>query len=218
MPSMVSVLTGDLVGSTQVAPELVDKAMRILADAAENVGNWTMTDTKFTRFRGDGWQMLVAQPDLGLRAAVYLIACLRSRKSLLSTRIAIGTGTVANIGTHDLSDASGDAFTLSGRALDAMPRLATIAVAKKAIRPLHLGYITLVEDVIQAWTPEQAEATSYYLPPDAPKMDDIAKNLGISIQAVSQRLGGANGQDLRQALRYWEMDHALEQPGERQNP
>ncbi|MEO6301404.1 MAG: hypothetical protein ABIV25_09380 [Paracoccaceae bacterium] len=211
MPShpTAAILTGDLIGSTQVAPPALDGAMATLRDGSTEIGKWVSKDCKFTRFRGDGWQIQISRPELALRAAIFLVACLRARKTFPATRIAIGIGSVENAGTRDLSDASGQALIQSGRALDNMPKLKILDIAGDGITSLHSGFVNLIDATIRRWTPEQAEAVGYYLHPGNPTLEDIAVRIGISIQAVSYRIRGANGNDLRQALKSWEMDYDL---------
>ena len=77
MPAMphAAVLTGDLIASTHADPTVTEHAVADLASAAADIAKWTDADTRFTRFRGDGWQIvLTAQTVLALRAAVYMIA------------------------------------------------------------------------------------------------------------------------------------------------
>ena len=207
--SVVAVLTGDLIGSTQVEPAVVDQALSALAEATLEAGQWTHADPRFTRFRGDGWQILISsEPKLALRIAVFLMARLRARKTPIATRIAIGIGPIDSQGTRDLSDAGGAAFVASGRALDGMSRIKTVAVAgpETWVTNLHSGFVNLVEATIRRWTPEQAEAIAFYLHPDNPTLENIAARLGITIQAVSYRIRGADGYEIRQALKSWEDD------------
>ena len=203
---IVAILTGDLIGSTQVEPAVVDQALSVMANAAQEIGQWSGADPRFTRFRGDGWQIVIAEPDLALRAAIFLAARLRASKTQIATRIAIGIGPIDSIGTRDLSDAGGAAFVASGRTLDGMLKIKTLDVAGRGVTLLHSGFVNLVEATIRRWTPEQAEAIGYYLHPDNPTLEDIASHLGITIQAVSYRIRGGNGSDIRQALKSWESD------------
>lgn len=201
-----AVLTGDLIASTHADPTVTEHAVADLASAAADIAKWTHADTRFTRFRGDGWQIvLTAQTVLALRAAVYMIARLKARKGGLHTRVALAVGEVDHFGTRDLSDARGAAFTMSGRGLDAMkPRVLHAHFA--AMRPVHHGFIDLLEPLLVRWTPEQAEAVSLGLAPRAAPQKDIARRLGISDQAVSARLRGANADALHRALTSWEED------------
>jgi hypothetical protein len=206
--SNIAVLTGDLMQSTVAEPSATERAMQDLSNAAGEVAHWVGADTRFTRFRGDGWQIvLTGQTKLALRAAVYMIAMLKARKGGLHTRISVATGDADNLGTSDLSDARGNAFTRSGRALDQM-KPGLLHAEFTGIRPIHLGFMDLLEPLLWRWTPEQAEAVGLSLSPMATTQKDIARRLEISDQAVSYRLRGANADALHNALTRWEADFA----------
>ena len=114
-------------------------------------------------------------------------------------------GAAEHLGRDDLSDARGAAFTMSGRTLDEMKGHA-LRVTFDDMRPVHRGFVELVEPLLWRWTPEQAEAVSLSLHPRGPSQKDIASHLGITEQAVSYRLRGAHDFALRQALKFWEND------------
>ncbi|MBA4323617.1 MAG: hypothetical protein C0426_00775 [Rhodobacter sp.] len=125
----IAVLTGDLVASTRQPADRVDAAMQALRQSAGQVTAWQTPpyDTRFTRFRGDGWQIALTNPGLALRAAVVLQATLGARG--LESRMSIGIGPAETLGTTDLSDAAGRAFELSGQGLDKMADTSRIAIA-----------------------------------------------------------------------------------------
>lgn len=107
-----AVLTGDLVASAESTPKSVDEAVHALQAAADQVRLWTGHDTHFSRFRGDGWQLYLDAPGLSLAAVISLVATLRARRTGLETRIAVGFGTINQLGDRrkGLADASGEAF------------------------------------------------------------------------------------------------------------
>ncbi|MFC2969138.1 hypothetical protein [Acidimangrovimonas pyrenivorans] len=206
LPRTVAILTGDLIGSTKADPAAVEQAMAVLASTAAEISAWQAdgADTRFTRFRGDGWQMMLTDPALALRAAVTLMARLRASETGLDSRLAIGIGRLDRAGSDDLSDAAGPAFERSGRALDAMKRADRMAIDGLAPTRLHRGLLALIDERMSRWTPEQAEAAALYLHPDNPTLSEIGAELDISPQAVSYRLTGAGAPRLRQVLRDWE--------------
>ncbi len=203
--SIVAVLSGDLIGSSEAPPKDTEYAIkRILATAAA-MEKWPGNGpTRFTRVRGDGWQFILSNPAYALRASLSVFAGLIGAKDLLHTRIAIGLGAANPIDGPDLSSASGAAFESSGHALDAMATSDRFAIAGKAVSPLHRAIIALAENHIGRWTPEQAEAAFFYLNTTDPTLKDIGQTLGISTQAAHSRVTGAGGQALRQAVKYWE--------------
>lgn len=211
-----AVLTGDLVDSTRANPSAVDQAMSILSMAATEIADWhypnieePVGNTYFTRFRGDGWQILVSIAGFDLRAALFLYARLAACPDLPATRIAVGVSSVDHVPGPDLSDASGPAFAVSGRALAAMERGERLRMdgsrmGDDEMRPLLGAFVGLLDDRIADWTPEQAEAMACVLPPDAPTQNTVAATLGITPQAVSSRLSGAKWRSIRQLLDAWE--------------
>ncbi|MDF1853853.1 hypothetical protein [Pseudooceanicola sp.] len=207
MSTISAVLTGDLIESSNAEPDAVERAMRILSATADSIAGWQgpPTDTRFTRFRGDGWQMMLsANPELALRAAIVLQASLRAAGPTPGTRIAIGLGHVDHFGSKDLSDARGTAFERSGQTLDSMGRTRRLTLAAPGLSPLADIIFDLIDERMTRWTPEQAEAAALYLLPDNPTLAAIAGPLAISPQAVSYRLGGAGGARLRKSLSDWE--------------
>ena len=203
-----AILTGDVVGSTEKPVGALERAMEALAEAARGVSAWTGADTRFTRYRGDGWQMQVATPALGLRAALFAFARLRAADAGLATRAAIGIGRVDSMGSGDLADAHGPAFETSGHALDRMPRTRRLTIDGAGVTTLHRIVVDLLDERTARWSREQAEAMALHLAPDNPTLTDIAPLLKISPQAVNYRLAGAGGTAIRHALRDWEADFA----------
>lgn len=204
MTEFAAILTGDLIGSTE-APEALEPTMARLAAAAEEIARWQTSSTRFTRFRGDGWQMRT-DPELALRATFYLHACLRASEGLLNTRIAIGLGPVDSLGSADLSDARGAALTASGHALDKMRRTRRFAIAGRGVDTRDEIIVELIEGIVLRWTRPQAEAAALALPYPAPTLEEIGQELGISPQAVSYRLAAGSVQSLRDAITAWEDD------------
>lgn len=220
MPPDYAVLTGDLIASTQAGAPAVDRAMAVLSAAADEIAGWSMTenvvvgDTHFTRFRGDGWQIVVSISHFGLRAALLMYARLAADPGLPKTRIAVGISTIDRLTGPGLSDADGAAFAISGRALSQIERGEHLRVAGNKITPIRASLISLLDDRISDWTPEQAEAVAHVLAPDAPTQAAIAATLGISPQALSARLTGARWPTIRRVLGEWERPR----PPEEQKP
>lgn len=206
MVNVVTIFTGDLVGSTKVGPQAVDAAMTVLQASAQTLSDWAGADTRFTRFRGDGWQIYLESPGLALRGALMLVARLRSADLGLSTRIAAGTGAVDRIGTSDLSDASGDAFVISGHALDAMPRNRRLVIeGRDHVPDWQAAIFQLVDWQADRWSPAQAQAVVSALNPALTQTwAETAQHLGITRQALQARLKGAGFDALEGCLRAFE--------------
>jgi len=203
-----AILTGDLIGSTRAAPADLEAAIDLLAATADEIAAW-MPDApgpRFTRYRGDGWQLHVAVPALALRALLFLIARLRAADIGLGTRAAIGIGEVASLGTESLADARGPAFEASGRALDAMGRTRRLAIEGEGVTPWQRIIVDLLDERSARWTRPQAEAVhlALALRPDEPTLAEMAATLDITAQAVNYRLTGAGAPAIRRTLRSWE--------------
>jgi hypothetical protein len=213
-PAAISVITGDLVGSSTRTADEIDAAMQTIHAAADTISGWQTPaiDTRFTRFRGDGWQFYLTNPELSLRAALLVAALLRAKENGLPTRLSIAIGDKQTLGSRDLSDASGPAFELSGRQLDTMLKTEQITLSGFAVGERDKIIARQMFERTSRWTPPQAEAMALYLHPDNPTLQDIGRLLGISAQAVNYRLGGGGATKLRKNLQLWEevMEHDLD--------
>lgn len=211
-PDIVAVLSGDLVASKQIGPAKIEAAMARLVGTADILSGMAGAETRFTRFRGDGWQIVLARAGLALRASLLIIAGLRASGLGVETRVSASIGGWSGLGTRDLSDASGEAFFSSGGQLDAMPGHRRLIIAG---RPAAGGGETpdaawqaaifdLAEWVSARWSQPQAEAMSMALQFDWRTQDDLAQRLGITRQAMHARLTGAGYQALVNALAAFE--------------
>lgn len=210
-----AVLTGDLIGSTNAGPEAVDRAIQLLHDAATDfaVIGKVAHPLKFTRYRGDGWQVALQSGYLSFRLTTYLLARLRASNIGLNTRIGIGIGSIASWGTRDLRNAHGTAFTNSGRALDQLGTsvgLAVLPAADDAQIWLQAGLETLLY-LSARWSVEQAQALAVSVTrgrfevdfklEDTPSLVDLATTLNISRQALSSRLAVAGEKPIMAVIR-----------------
>lgn len=190
MVSPIAVLTGDLIQSRN-APAAADAAFELLQTAARDFGTIWDTNLRFTRYRGDGWQVVLDRPSLTLDALLFIRARLRAGETGIDTRIAGGIGAADTLGTADLSDANGAAFVTSGHHLDQMSPKRQLALAGQGVTPAQIAIIDLTEFITASWTATQAEAVACALEDHPRKHSDIANALGITRQAVQSRLAGA---------------------------
>jgi len=185
---LCTVFTGDLIKSRQASAAAVDQTFDILSDAATVLGAAWDLDLRFTRHRGDGWQVVLTQPGRLLDAAIYFVARLRAGQTGIATRISIGVGTVETLGTRDLADATGPAFFVSGDHLTKMARNRMIALAGQGIGAAQVAIIDLAECIAAGWTASQAEVVALQLEGRFPRQEDIAAELKVTRQAVQSRL------------------------------
>ncbi|MCP5377160.1 MAG: hypothetical protein H6904_08800 [Rhodobacteraceae bacterium] len=221
MTGIQAVLTGDLVDSTRSDRARIEHTMELLSQGLPAGIRWEgwVNHLRFTRFRGDGWQILVESPEDALRWSIVALAALKADEKALETRIAIGIGTVGYVGDDNLNDASGPAFSASGRALDAMHKYERLflmgsetssrATDKDClVSGAEKAAVILIDERLSRWTPEQAEAIAHFLHPTSPSATEIAQRLAITPQAVSYRLKGAGAKPLREAIEALESDWA----------
>ncbi|MCT4557988.1 MAG: MarR family transcriptional regulator [Pelagimonas sp.] len=199
----IAVLTGDIVGSTDLSADALDDIMHALHGACGIIAGWDSNlQTAFARQSGDGWQLALSDPGLDFRAGLYLQATLRSLDKTHRSRIAYATGN-GTPPTHatDLNSATGPAYTASGRLLSQISGSSLMAHADGGARS---ATIALADHISQGWTQTQAQALCETLPPTAGPRAEVAKRLGITREAVNQRLWSAGFPALERALEAWE--------------
>ncbi len=205
----IAVLTGDIIGSTQLAPGDLTRAFDALSACADTQAEWHGEDLHFTRQRGDGWQVRLARPTFALRSALAFRAALRCEGKEFSTFMAVAEGMAAPaLPDGNLNAASDPVFIDSGRLLD---QLKTRYLSNE-MRHLDTGGIgaafILADYISQSWTPAQAAAIQPMLVPgEQPSHSEIARALGKSRQAVSKALEGAG------IVAFWSSLDAIEEDG-----
>ena len=202
-----AVLTGDIVDSSDMAPEDLDALMSALNDIAKQLSGWqhtseNKTESAFARRGGDGWQIALNRPQFALRAALFVQSCLRSIDGGLATRVATATGDGTVPEQADLNSAHGPVFRDSGRLLDTLKGRTLLAHADGGA----LGAsFRLADHISQGWTQAQARAVHAMLPPEAGPRRLAAERLGISRQAIDQALWAAGFPALNAALQQIEI-------------
>lgn len=201
---MFVVLTGDIVASSEMNVEALNETLESLSAASKDICGWPgVTRCGFARRGGDAWQLAFDAPALGLRAALYLVACTRRLEKGRATRVAMAVGE-GHLPGGDPNAAYGEAFTASGRLVEALPAGRYL---DDATGGPTAAVARLADHIAQDWTPSQARAMVEQLPPGAGPRAEAAKRLGITRQAVDQALWAAGFPAIEGAL------NALEQEG-----
>ena len=161
-------------------------------------------------FRGDGWQLLVTSPVSALRVALHVRASLRvemdSRRA--DTRVAIGIGSIDFLPGEEVSKGDGEAYRLSGAALDELPRQARLTVRGGSSAREHElldALLASVDALSRRWTASQSQAILGAL--GGKTQETIAaswKPEEITQQAVAQHLDRASWFSVERALRAFE--------------
>lgn len=161
---LYAILTGDVVASSKMAPTdrraLPVKLRRASASLRKAFSKAVPLDADI--FRGDSWQVLVTEPALGLRAALYFRASIvasSSRVPRIDTRVAVALGRIDFVPAKRVSEGDGEAYRLSGQALDAMPESQRMSFTRTGDdRENHGVVVRLLDALVQGWTPAQARA------------------------------------------------------------
>ncbi len=215
-----AVISGDIVDSRRFSdrgPALRDAiadAYRQCAEAFdEALGGMPRVDI----FAGDSWQMMTCSPVPALRVGLCMRALLKSREDLpkVDTRISIGIGSVDFVDQDSLSQSQGEAFMLSGEALDRLREESVrMAVAvPNALRGngdeqlLDLQetldmMLVLIDAICKDWTARQSAIVSRALM--GRTQVRIAEEMAISQPAVSQMLDAAKWSAVDNALDWWQ--------------
>lgn len=195
----LTVLTGDLIGSSNLSASQIEAAMSALGDAAREIADWQQgLRTGFAQSSGDGWQFVINSEWLGLRSSLSIRAALRRLGKPFSTRIALASGAGEFPPNGNPNSATGPVFTASGRLLSTLTG-PHAQMAHAAQGPRH-ATIALADHISQGWTPAQARAMQLMLPPEPPTHAAAAAELGITRQAVDQALTAAGYHALTEAL------------------
>jgi hypothetical protein len=189
--SRIAVLTGDLVNSTGLGPENVERAFDALEACAEMQAGWMNGQSlHFTRHRGDGWQVALAEPKYALRSALHFKASLRSLGDEFDSYIGIAEGDVSKPISENLNGANFPVFVTSGHALDQAQKSKHRLIYDNS-HPAH-SVTVLLDRICKEWTPTQAQAVRERLHPHKkPTLSEVAVRLGKSRQAVSKSLYAA---------------------------
>lgn len=204
-----TVLTGDIIASSDMNAEELDEVMTTLQTATDDISAWGGGRlTGFARRGGDGWQIVVQGMTVWLRAALYVQASLRRLSSDIATRIAIATTSddlvaPARSKPLDPNEGHGPAFTASGRLLGELGRDVRMGHAAGGAAA---ATIRLADTISAGWTQAQARALCEMLGPDAGPRAAAAKRLGISRSAVNKALWSSGYLALKDAIDFVERE------------
>ena len=210
-PTYYAVLTGDIISSTRLRPRQMESVRSALADAVSVAGRWKrgLVKGRTEFFRGDGWQVLLTDPAMAMRVAIFLRASLLAG-GITDSRVAIGLGESDRVLSRRIGLATGQAFVLSGHGLDEMTHYSRMTIGiPKSSAPLSdwLPVIShLCDSLIDQWTRRQAEIVCAAIHPKEPDHEAVARSLkpAVSKQAVAKALRGANWYVIRETIHQFE--------------
>jgi len=203
-----AVLTGDLIGyslTKGVKREKLQNTLKDILNEIEKSFRKQKIKSKFGIYRGDSFQGLIPDPSASLECAIKIKSYLRSSpikgiNTIFDARIAIGIGKIDNI-KRNISESDGEAFRLSGPALDELTGQHRIKI-KTPYQDLNDEFnltCHFLDVIINRWTPAQAEVIYYLL--NGLNQISIAEALNVSQAAINQRIASANWHTISIALK-----------------
>ncbi|MBL7833219.1 MAG: transcriptional regulator [Cyclobacteriaceae bacterium] len=179
---MVSILTGDIVQSRRSKPSVWLKALKKELD---KIGP---SPRKWEIFRGDSFQVELAQPEEAFLTVMKIKALLKAKS--IDVRIAIGIGTKEHTAAS-ITESNGQAFVLSGEKFESLKKekqsLAIKTPSPEFDSDMNL-ILKLASIAMSKWTSNSAEAIKIALEKPDLIQEDLGKKLGIKQNAVSGRL------------------------------
>ncbi|SFU94524.1 hypothetical protein [Halomonas korlensis] len=190
MSRRIAVLTGDVIDSRRVTDaahlyHVLDATLATLAKRHAGRGQ---------RYRGDGFQLVLADAGQAMTAAIQLRAELIRHSEphqRWDARIAIAIGEDNWQATQAITDADGEVFVRSGQALDAMETHHLTLSLIEAEQDDCLSLITrFVDDLVDGWSRYSAEIVFLSLQQSVTQQA-LAEQLGIRQPSVHKRLRAA---------------------------
>ena len=189
----VAVLTTDIVHSTKLTTQdykLVIKTLKTYLDKAVKASN-----ASYEIYRGDSFQICFQNIQQAMRASIALRLYFRSGIDCPSIDL---TQSLALGEFEQLSDSPGtsvgEAFVMSGRALDSADRGAFILNMRASLKSADLQLSTyFLNHLFAGLTEKQCAVLFYYISLNGPEQKVIAGILDMSRQNVATHLkrGGA---------------------------
>ncbi|WP_125721489.1 hypothetical protein [Flavobacterium ustbae] len=178
---MTSVITGDIIGSRQQESEhWVEDLKKILAPLGKTPSQWEV-------YRGDEFQIEVANPEDALLTAILVKAHLRAIKS--DARMSIGFGDKTH-NAERISESNGSAFINSGELFETLKK-------QKVTLAMRTGDFSLDENLnlilqlaltfMDSWLVQSAEFVAVAIENPTLSQEELGQKLGINQAAVSRR-------------------------------
>ena len=199
----IAVITGDLVNSTELGSDKIKNAFDALKDCAKTQADWYGAPLHFTRNRGDGWQVIIAIPNMALRSALAFRAALRAKGKEFDSYMGIAEGKVVGDIGSDLNAETEEVFIASGRNLTSESEFLSGQRIKYKI-DAGAGLI-LLDKITQGWTPKQAATVLLFLNPNKKiTQEEASETLDTTHQNVSKLLRTASFKEIKFMLNHIE--------------
>jgi hypothetical protein len=187
-PKQYAVLTADIVHSTKLSSADYTKVMTTLKNRLE--AHEEKYECKFEIFRGDSFQVLYQNIDEAMSSALSLRLFLQSGIECSAVKLtqSLALGEVESR-TNSISSSLGEAFILSGRALDDASRGDMLLSFGEDFSSTDLSVSTLfLRHLLNGLTEKQSEVLYYYIDFDFPEQQVIADHMKMTRQNVATHL------------------------------
>ncbi|MFC5272286.1 hypothetical protein [Adhaeribacter terreus] len=210
----VAVITGDVIDSTKLAVAERKKLDELLHLGLTEVAG----ENNFEIFRGDSFQILLQEPETALKKAIQIRCWLRkqqissaknnktasSKRGIIDARLAIGIGSVS-YQSKQIRTSDGEAFRLSGRALDDLKHRNSriiIDTPSPELNDFLEVTFTLLDILISNWSVQQSEVIYELL--NNQTQTAIGNKLNISQASVNQRAKTAHWPAIEKTIALFE--------------
>lgn len=180
---MISVITGDIINSQSVKlpKDYLNQIRQALSYLGKETRNWEI-------FRGDSFQLEIAQPEAAFWNSVYIKAALKTIKNL-DVRLAIGIGE-KTYEAESISEANGPAFVRSGTIFETLKKEKNNLLLKTGNDNLDQElnvYLQLTLMAMDNWTPNSAEIVKLTIENPSFNQRELGQLIGIKQNTVSER-------------------------------
>lgn len=208
MSEMVLVITGDVIGSTNNGLLLTRDTLVDAFNLIEKNFPETRTGGAFQIIRGDGFQGAFGSVARGLRCAFFSHAFFKAQARLkkatpvTGVRMGIGVGP-GRIEPNGVLASTGEAFVLSGRALDFIKdsKESTLRIRSPwgVLNEILDMEVRLLEPILAGWTKSQAHILVEALLDieNTKSQMDIATSMGKNQSFISRQLKKANYETIK---------------------
>jgi len=196
---MTSVITGDIINSRKVPnPETwMIPLKKLLLRVGKTPAVWEI-------YRGDSFQVEVAEPGQSFLRSLQIKACVKGIKNL-DVRMSIGIG-AKNYSAQKISESNGEAFINSGEMFDQLKKMKENMAVKTPWpdldRELNL-MISLAAIAMDSWTPVSAEMVALSLAYRHHSQTDLGKRLGRTQSSISERQTRAHYKEIMELERFY---------------
>lgn len=160
------VLTGDIVNSSSLKDDRRYQLYRDIQHLSSLLKQVFAREIHYdlSNFRGDGWQLILDQPERSLAVSIFIRTYFRYKykQEKLDSRVAIAIGPVDYIPSKNISEGFGPAFDISGRLLDEIKnekmKIAVSKTGKSHYQKMVNSLVRTTDDLISSWTAPQSQA------------------------------------------------------------